>query len=60
MNKKDKNRLLDMLAEAKRAQKFVSGKSLDDLRNNEMAAYAIVRCLEIIGEAASTITEETR
>jgi uncharacterized protein with HEPN domain len=28
--------------------------------NDDMLAYAIVRCLEIIGEAASTITEETR
>ena len=60
MNKKDKKRLFDMLTEAKRSQKFASGKSLEDLYNDDMLAYAIVRCLEIIGEAASTATEETR
>jgi uncharacterized protein with HEPN domain len=60
MNERDKTRLRDMLDEAQRVQKFVTGKTRDDLSRDDMLAYAIVLCLEIIGEAASQVTETTR
>lgn len=60
MNENDSTRLHDMLNEARRAQKFAASKQRDDLSDDDMLAYAIVRCLEIIGEAASHVTTETR
>ncbi len=60
MNSKDKIRLLDMLTEAKRAQEFARGKSIDDLYHDALLTYAIAHCLMIIGEAASKVTAGTR
>jgi uncharacterized protein with HEPN domain len=60
MNERDKTRFQDMHAEAQRALRFIQGQTRQDLDQNEMLAYALVRCLEIIGEAASQVTEPTR
>jgi uncharacterized protein with HEPN domain len=60
MNERDKTRFQDMRAEAQRALRFIQGQTRQDLDQNEMLAYALVRCLEIIGEAASQVTEPTR
>lgn len=59
MNERDSKRLLDIRNEAQRAQKFMAGRTRDDLEQDEMLAYAVVRCLEIIGEAAAQTTPET-
>jgi uncharacterized protein with HEPN domain len=60
MNERDRTRLQDMLNEAYRARKFLQGKSRTDLQQDEMLAYAVIRAIEIIGEAASQTTSETR
>jgi uncharacterized protein with HEPN domain len=61
MNERDKSLLLDMLDTAKRAQTFVSGKTRQDLEaDNALLGFAVVRAVEIIGEAASKISQETR
>ena len=60
MNENDKTRLRDMLDEAQRIQKFAAGKTRADLSQDEMLTYAIIRCLEIIGEAASQVEATTR
>ena len=60
MNEKDNTRLRDMLDNAQRAIKFASGKQRNDLDSDEMLAFAIVRCLEIVGEAASQVSSVTR
>lgn len=42
------------------ALSFTTDMSLADFRNDEKTQYAVIRCLEIIGEAAKRIPEEFR
>ena len=46
-----KKLLFDVEKACKRIEKFVSNRSLDDFRNNEMLQSAVERQSEIIGEA---------
>ncbi len=55
---RDSIRLRHMLDAAKEALSFVSGKSRTDLENNRMLVLALVKDIEIIGEAASRVSEE--
>ena len=47
-----------MLEHIDRASQFMEGKSLADLEKDVMLRYAVVKCLEIIGEAAYMLTLE--
>jgi uncharacterized protein with HEPN domain len=49
-----------MLDASQKAMRFVEGQSRDDLENDEQLALAIVRLIEIIGEAAAKVSVETR
>jgi uncharacterized protein with HEPN domain len=60
MDKRDEARLIDMLDEARKIQKFIDDKKRDDFDNNDMLSYAVIRAVEIIGEAATQVTTETR
>ncbi len=40
--------------------KFASGRSRSDIENDEMLLFAIVRAIEILGEAASKVSAEGR
>lgn len=60
MSPHDRWRLRHMIEAADNVQKFISGRQRTDLDSNQMLVFAIVRALEIIGEAASKISEETR
>jgi uncharacterized protein with HEPN domain len=42
------------------AVELARDRTRDDLRPNTMLALSLARCLEIMGEAASKVTEETR
>lgn len=53
-------RLRHMRDHAAEAIAMVSGKNRDDLDNDRMLELALVRLMEIIGEAAGRITPETR
>ena len=53
----DEIRLQHMLDAAREAVKFVAGKSRKDLDNDRMLTLAITKSIEIIGEAASRVTE---
>jgi uncharacterized protein with HEPN domain len=53
-------RLDDMLRKAQLALAFVQGFSAEDFSRDEKTYFAVVRCLEIIGEAATHISAETR
>ncbi len=55
---RDLGRLQHMLEHIDRASQFMQGKSLSDLENDAMLRYAVVKCLEIIGEAAYMLTME--
>ena len=56
----DEVRILHIRDAARDAVKFVEGKSRADLESNEMLSLALVRLLEIIGEAANGISSELR
>ena len=56
----DEVRLRHIRDAARDAVNFVEGKSRGDLESNEMLCLALVRLLEIIGEAASGVSLELR
>lgn len=52
--------LLDMLLAAKRARKHAKNLTWDDFQKSTLHQDAIVRTLEVIGEAATKISQETK
>jgi uncharacterized protein with HEPN domain len=58
MQSKDLVRLRHMLDAAEEAVRFAAGKSPSDLKNDRMLSLAIVRLIEIVGEAASRVSED--
>jgi uncharacterized protein with HEPN domain len=60
MNERDEVLLRDMLDAARAAQRFAAGKTRQMLDSDEMLAFAIVRAIEVVGEAAGRVSEETR
>ena len=60
LNPEDLVRLRHMLDAARKAVDFSRGRTRDDLDSDEMLSLALVRLLEIIGEAAKRISEEFR
>ncbi len=59
MNERDETRLRDMLDAARHARSFVQDKVRATLDSDIVLSFAVVRALEIIGEAASRVTPET-
>ena len=45
-----------MLEHIDKAQQFAQGRTLEDLEKDAMFRYAVVKCLEIVGEAAYMLT----
>ena len=60
MQPKDKIRLRHMLDASKKAVEFCTGKTEIDLAKDEMLRLAVVRLVEIIGEAAKNISADAR
>ena len=60
MNDRDRVRLRHMLDAAREAVSFVEGRSRLDLAGDRLFLLAVVKEIEIIGEAASQISPETR
>ncbi|MCZ7555851.1 MAG: DUF86 domain-containing protein [Bacteroidia bacterium] len=60
MLNKDRIRIRHMLDATEKALGFSDTIRRQDLQSDEMRALAIIRLLEIIGEAASKVSEETR
>jgi uncharacterized protein with HEPN domain len=52
--------LNDILQYARKAEDFLEGVSLEDFKANEEKALAVIRTLEVIGEAARSITQTVR
>lgn len=59
-HKEDSIRLLHMLDSAKEAVSFVEKRKRSDLDTDRMLLLALIRSIEIIGEAASQVTKETQ
>jgi uncharacterized protein with HEPN domain len=49
-----------MLAAAREAREFTLGKTESDLTQNRQLTLALLKCVEIIGEAAARVGKETR
>jgi uncharacterized protein with HEPN domain len=60
MSKDDLVRVRHMLDSAMEAVELIRGKSRTDLDTNRVLSLALVRLLEIVGEAASKVTNDTR
>lgn len=56
----NRTRLLHMRDAARDAVSFADNRTRADLDTDRILQLALVRCLEIIGEAASRITKERR
>ncbi|MCM1041476.1 MAG: DUF86 domain-containing protein [Bacteroides sp.] len=55
---KDNGRLEHILAAIHRLEQYANGKTLADIEHNDMMYYAVVKNIEIIGEAAYMLSKE--
>lgn len=53
-------RLRHMLEAIDDAASFISGRTRGDLDSDKMLRFALVRCVEIVGEAAGRLSDATR
>ena len=60
MLKADIIRLRHMPDSAIEAESFIKNKKRRDLDNDRKLELALVKCVEIIGEAASSVSKESR
>jgi uncharacterized protein with HEPN domain len=60
MPDEDRVRILHMIEAAEAVAQFIAGRSRDDLDQDRMLLFAVVRAIEILGEAANKISPETR
>jgi uncharacterized protein with HEPN domain len=58
--KRDLVKCEDMRLHAERARRFLACRSLEEFLADELVQSAVVRCVEVIGEAARLVSEETR
>lgn len=60
MRADDQIRIRHMIEASQDVQRFVLGRQRAELDTDRMLLFALVRAVEIIGEAASKVSEETR
>ena len=60
MRVEDRVRVRHMIEAAESALQFVDDRTRPDLDSDRMLLFAVVRAVEIIGEAASKVSTETR
>jgi uncharacterized protein with HEPN domain len=60
MRSDDAIRIRHMLDAARDARAFSAGKSRADPDRDRQLALVLIKCIEIVGEAASRVREETR
>jgi Uncharacterized conserved protein len=52
--------LRDILEAALKAERFVAGVNFEEFRSNDEKVYAVIRALEVIGEAAKNVPAQMR
>jgi uncharacterized protein with HEPN domain len=57
---RDLTKCEDMRLHAERARSFLEGRSFTEFQADELRQAAVIRCVEVIGEAARLVSEETR
>lgn len=55
---RDPSRLIHMIDAINRVNEYMAEKSEEDLKNNSMLFFAVVKNIEIVGEAAYKLTNE--
>jgi uncharacterized protein with HEPN domain len=60
MRAEDRVRLRHMVEAAESAVQFIAGRQRTDLDEDRMLLFALVRAIEVLGEAASRMSEEMR
>ena len=60
MKPDDVIRIRHMIDTAQTVRRFVTGRQRNELESDAMLLFALVRAVEIIGEAASKVSPETR
>jgi uncharacterized protein with HEPN domain len=60
LNPDDTIRIRHMIGAGEGALRFIADRTRADLDADEMMRFALVRAIEIIGEAASRVSPETR
>jgi uncharacterized protein with HEPN domain len=55
---KDRERLLHIIEAIDNIAEFVEGKSFDEYRKDKMLRFAVIKNLEIIGEATYLLTKD--
>jgi uncharacterized protein with HEPN domain len=57
---RDEGYLYDILHEARTAREFVGWRTFEEFEKDKQCQYAVIRAIEVIGEAAGRISEEFR
>ena len=57
---RDDDRVAHIVDACEQAAEFVAGKTRDDLEHDRMLQLALVKLVEIIGEAAKAVSDDTR
>jgi uncharacterized protein with HEPN domain len=57
---RDRSRLEHILGAIEKALEFTENVSLDEFKTNAMLRYAVVKCVEIVGEASYKLSNEFR
>jgi len=60
MQRDDTIRILHILEAARKAMGFVENRTRDDLDKEEMLAISLIHLLEIVGEAANSVSNDFR
>lgn len=60
MREDDRVRILHMIDAAESVTRFVAGRERADLDGDRMLLFAVVRGIEVLGEAAAKVSDETR
>lgn len=60
MQSEDRIRLQHMLDAARQAQAFAKGENRGSLENDRKLVFALLKAVEVIGEAASQVSKDTR
>ena len=60
MNRTPLDYLIDALAAMQKAQEFVGGMDYTAFAHDDKSSFAVVRALEIIGEAAKLVPDDVR
>ena len=60
MSRDNKSSLIDILNACESIGRFIQSKTKDDFYNDEMIQEAVIRKIEIIGEASNRISDELK